>query len=378
MRAFVLGCGAMGRAIVRELAESADVTEIVIGDLDPEGAAAYLRDRRIGKTSVQLADARDPRGLARKVAGAQVVANATWYEHNVDVMEAALEARAHYVDLGGLYHVTLKQLQLSDAFRTARLTAILGMGASPGMTNLLAALGMSRLDRVTEIHIRTGTRGGAGFAYSVRTILDELTMRPVVFEDGQLRDVDPLSGREEYDLPEPVGRVTGFYSIHSELATLPRLTPDIRAVTFRVAFSPAMLERLRVLEGLGLLGTGPVRTRLGDLSPREFLDAHLSALPEPATLEEHKALRVSLSGVREGRTARWVGETTVASRPEWGLRATAIWTGVPAALVARLLAHGELRPHGVFAPEQAVPPEAFFSRLAARGISIQERTVPEG
>ena len=54
-------------------------------------------------------------------------------------MEACLEAGVNYIDLGGLYHVTKRQLELSPKFEQRGLLAMLGVGSAPGKTNLLAA-----------------------------------------------------------------------------------------------------------------------------------------------------------------------------------------------------------------------------------------------
>jgi lysine 6-dehydrogenase len=54
-------------------------------------------------------------------------------------MRGALAAGAHYVDLGGLYHVTRLQLELDGQFRERGQGALLGMGSAPGKTNLLAS-----------------------------------------------------------------------------------------------------------------------------------------------------------------------------------------------------------------------------------------------
>ena len=62
-------------------------------------------------------------------------------------MHACLEAGCHYLDLGGLYHVTAKQLELSAQFEQRGLLALLGIGSAPGKTNLLAARAVRELGR---------------------------------------------------------------------------------------------------------------------------------------------------------------------------------------------------------------------------------------
>jgi lysine 6-dehydrogenase len=184
----------MGRAIVRDLAENPEVGQIVVGDVDLGKTRTFVKELRSDKVSAKKVDVTKHRDLVKALQGVDVVANATWYEFNVEVMKACLKTHSHYLDLGGLYHVTKKQLKLDKAFKKAGITAVLGIGASPGITNVLAGYGASKLDSVDEVNIRTGAKGGGGFAYSARTILDEVTMNPVIFENGEFRIVEPLSG----------------------------------------------------------------------------------------------------------------------------------------------------------------------------------------
>ncbi len=374
MKALVLGgCGAMGKAIVRDLSENPEVDEIVIGDIDLGKAKAYVKQAELKKVSTRKVDITDHPKLVKALRGMDVVANASWYEFNVAVMKAALETHSHYVDLGGLYHVTKKQLKLDQNFKRAGITAILGIGASPGITNVLAGYGALKLDSVEEVHIRTGAKGGGGFAYSAKTILDEVTMNPVVFEDAKFKEVEPLSGKEHYRLPSPVDEVDGFYSIHSELATLPFTIKDVKTVTFRVGFSPALIQKVNVLSELGLLKEDPIPIKGVKISPKSFLYNYLATLQAPSSLDELKSLQVELKGKKDGVDKRLAFETVVKSSAKWNLRATAIWTGVPAAITAHWLGTGKIGVKGVVPPEVGIEPEEFLKELAKRDIQIIER-----
>jgi lysine 6-dehydrogenase len=373
MKVLVLGgCGAMGKAIVRDLAENPEVDEIVIVDIDLSKARAYAKEIGSQKISAKKVDIRKPQELVRTLKGTNVVANASWYEFNLEVMRAALKARSHYVDLGGLYHITKKQLKLDKDFKKAGITAILGIGASPGITNVLAGYGASKLDSVEEVHIRTGAKGGGGFAYSAKTILDEVTMNPVVFENGDFKEVEPLSGKEHYQLPSPVDEVDGFYSIHSELATLPFTMKGIRTVTFRVGFSPTLLQKVNVLLELGLLNKNPIAIKGVKITPRDFVYNYLTSLTAPPSLDEVKSLQVEVTGKKDGERRRFVFETVVKSSEKWNLRATAVWTGVPAAIAAHWLGKGKIGIKGVVPPEVGIEPEAFIAELAKRDIIISQ------
>jgi lysine 6-dehydrogenase len=207
MRVVVVGgAGAMGRWTVRDLTESEGVDEVVVADLDgarAREAAGWAAARsgsngtaRVGGLAL---DAGDPEALRRAFDGTDVVCNCAVYALNLPVMEACADAGAHYVDLGGLFHTTRRQLALHDRFVAAGVTAVVGMGGSPGITNVLAALAADGLDTVSEVEVRLGV---ADFApsgapvpvpYAIQTILDEFAVPAVTFRDGRLVEVPAMS-----------------------------------------------------------------------------------------------------------------------------------------------------------------------------------------
>ena len=86
-----------------------------------------------------------------------MLVNSASYRINLDAMQACLDAGCHYIDLGGLYHVTGKQLELHDDFERAGLVAVLGIGSAPGKTNLMALAAVRRLGRTPEsVHVADG------------------------------------------------------------------------------------------------------------------------------------------------------------------------------------------------------------------------------
>ncbi len=289
---------------MRELAERESL-RLSVFDADADVVTAIVNGLP-GAVESAVLDATDPDALVDAISGHDAVANALPYAFNLDVMDACLAAKTHYLDLGGLYHTTREQLRLDDEFDAANRTAVLGMGASPGLTNVAAAKGASELDRVTEVHIRTGTRGGEGFAYSAKTILNELTENPVRYENGELVQVEPLSGRETYTLPDPVGEVAGVFSIHSELATMPFTFPGVETVDFRVAFSPELLDICDALVTLGLTSEEEIEFEGVTITPRAFLDWYLGQRPPPEAVEEWKSFRVDVVGELDGERAHTV------------------------------------------------------------------------
>lgn len=306
----------------------------VAGWLAAWGPQPLLRDFRLeGEEHV---DARDPASLSRALAGASVCVNCADYRLNLDVMRASLAAGVHYVDLGGLFHVTKQQLGLDEDFRAAGLTALLGMGSAPGKTNLLASGAVHRLGTEPEsMEIWAATRDPAAAGhpfpapYSVQTLRDELQLRPMIVSGGELVDVEPLSGGAEREFPEPVGRAQGIYTLHSELATLPETYPSLREASFRLCLSPGLLEKLLALEE-------------GEL-PEPYVQS-----PESVAVHE---VEVTANG------SRVVGTTVTRG-------GSAKSTSEPAARAALEIGEGRLAAAGVMPPELAVDdPEAFLRLL---------------
>ncbi|HEX5880580.1 MAG TPA: saccharopine dehydrogenase NADP-binding domain-containing protein [Actinomycetota bacterium] len=408
MRVVVVGgAGAMGRWTVRDLTESEGVDEVVVADLDgarAREAAGWAAARSGSNGTAQVSgltlDAGDPEALRRAFDGADVVCNCAVYALNLPVMEACLDAGTHYVDLGGLFHTTRRQLALHDRFVAAGVTAVVGMGGSPGITNVLAALAARGLDTVEEVEVRLGVADFAPSSapvpvpYAIQTILDEFAVPAVTFRDGRLVEVPAMSEQEELDFPPPVGRVRVGHTLHSEIATLPLHFADrgIRSVSFKVGFPADFMDKLTLLTALGLADTSPVELPSGTVVPRELLVHAITTTattPGPeAAPDDAEAIWVRVRGRRAGPSGdpalapreaspdllgapvERLAELVVRPHPAWQAGSGQLDTGVPPSIVAQLLAAKVIDRPGVLAPEDAVPPEPFLAELATRNMEV--------
>src|SRR6185437_5904707 len=158
MRFVVLGAGLMGRAALYDLARSREATEIIVADYDQPRAQQAAREYGNGKSRAAFCDVRQTAEAVRLLTGSVAVLNCTQYYWNLEVMKAALAAGAHYLDLGGLFYTTRKQLKLNSEFRRAGLLAILGIGSAPGIANVMARFLADQLQRVTAIKVYNGAR----------------------------------------------------------------------------------------------------------------------------------------------------------------------------------------------------------------------------
>lgn len=379
MRIVVLGgAGIIGRAIARDLADDREVREIVVADLDLDGAKKVAEGlRRPGVVAVK-ADVTDHAALSSLVKGAGAVVNSVQYYFNLQIMRACLEAKTHYIDLGGLFHTTRKQLDLHDDFRKAGILAVLGLGSCPGIANVQARAVADTFEKVESIRIYNGATPDMGdslaWAYSIQTIFDEITQPPVVFRDGSFRETAPLGDEELYRFQDPIGVAKVHLSLHSEVATLP-LTygpKGIKECFFKISFfgySEKALRRLQFLAEIGMASTDPIEVRGARVRPRDVLVEILKRAPQIERKGSlgFKDIVTEVRGSRAGRPVDGRVETTAWPHKEWGVSGGTLLVASPPAIVARWLARGQVRQTGVLPPEQAVDAKVFFRDLEARG-----------
>lgn len=394
MKFALIGAGAMGKAILEDILRSPEVSSVLVGDTDGRRASqcvAAFRDRRLRAV---VTDAYDVDGTAETIGGQDVVINAAQYDVNLNVMQACLRARCHYLDLGGLFHTTRRQLELAGDFERAGLTAILGMGAAPGITNVLARYACDRLDEVASVALSFAAadlteRKVDVFAppYSIRTIMEEFSEDTVQFLDGGYRTLPALSGAIDIDFPEPIGRRSCYHTLHSEPATIPESFRDkgIREVTWRLSLPPEFEEKAKLLAAIGFAEREPVEIGSVKVAPIDALAAVVErrVMTKLAGVDlepkEVGCARCEAVGKKDGREATHVVECLVRSEGK-GSSLVGKATGVPPSIVAGMLAAGAISRPGVWGPEQVVEPDLFFLELTRRGVEIRvtTRTRPYG
>jgi saccharopine dehydrogenase-like NADP-dependent oxidoreductase len=352
----VLGAaGTIAPAIVRDLAESAEVAELTLLDLDPQRAAAIAASTGARRATARAVDATDVDALATALEHVDVLVNAASYRINLPAMEASLRAGCNYLDLGGLYWITQRQLELSGRFEQAGLLAVLGIGSSPGKTNLMAARAVRELDgppRTIEV-----AAAGRDFGpidddrlrppYALQTLLDELTMQPVVIRDSEVERIPPLSAGGEVEFGPPIGTAATVYTLHSELATFPG-SFGCQGASFRLSLAAPLLARLRAL--------------VGATAEEVAAAAREAASPTAHTVSVHL---VTVTGA-DGETVR----ARAVSDPHFGLGGSVVSTAAPAAAAVRLLARGSLTAVGAHPPERCIDPDELFAELQLRGCSV--------
>ena len=372
------GAGKMGCIAVQDLAMDQRVDQVTIADVNEQQAQTVAEVIGSSKIIINKVNIKDKDSFVQSLKGSDVCLNATLYYTNLEVMEACWQAGVSYTDLGGLFHTTRKQLELSGQFSSAGLSAILGMGSAPGIPNIQARYAADRLDTIESIKIYDGIKPPAAddvrFTYAVPTIVDELTVEPMIFRDGEFMACEPLSEFEDYWFTPPVGLLPMHLSLHSEVATLPVTfrKKGVQECFFKINYwgmARETVEKVRVLADFGFSRTDPVEINGQQTVPRELMVKLLSQFVPPITdflappknlpPDWVKEIVTEVAGARDGEEVIYrVGTLTCKG---------ALPTGVAPAIAAIWLAEGRIPP-GVHPPEAVIDPEPFFEELKRRQI----------
>lgn len=366
----ILGAyGIIGRVITHDLFETTDGKIIVAGH-DAKQTKKFAASFKNSRVAAAAIDVRNTKRLVKLIRSCDIVINATQYIWNLSVMRACKLAKKPYIDLGGLFHITKEQLKLNRQFKKARVLAVIGCGATPGITNVMAAYGASFFERVTDIHIKFSSRDYTKYTqpfllpYSAQTILDEFSMKAATFVSGRLKMITPFSDREFEYFPAPVGQSLCGSMLHSELATFPKTfkSKGIRNCSFKASFTEDFTKFIELLVHLGF-ARSPYRTWTV-----EFLNKFL---PDPKMrIKDLEILRVTLIGIKNGRKKKIIVDCRTPSNVHWNVAAGTVDTAVPASIIAQMITCGEITNIGVLPPELCISPKIFFAELKKRNMRI--------
>ena len=389
MKTLVLGAsGQIGAYTVQDLVEFYKA-EVIASSRKIANVKKAMTDLSLAtRVRIMELDASNTEDVA-KVAQAErvdTIVNCAWYQTNLSVMEACLRAGAHYTDLGGLFDTTLRQLQLDQKWRDAGIKATIGLGSTPGLTNIAGAAGAANLDRVDTINIyctwgNTLPMKEAGWpGYSVRTVMDEFTQEPVMWLDGRHVKQPILSGETTVTMQDPIGKIATYYVKHSEPATMGKyIGKGCRNVTFRIGFPSTDFATFRTLKGLGFADTIEIPVGDARISPLDYLTAMYQRAisksrgePSPQKEYEYDAFRIDVFGLQKESPSTVTYHIITWNDPERGL-SSARDTAVPPSVVSQWQAAGKIKDAGVFPAEAVVDPIPFFLEVGKRKIRVEEQ-----
>jgi saccharopine dehydrogenase-like NADP-dependent oxidoreductase len=383
------GIGMMGQGIVRDLLSDRAIIEIdriVICDLDVEKITSFTETLGDPRLKTMALDVTNFEQLSAALSSADLCINAvpTLAGHQMAIFETCLAAGVDYLDLGGLGTYTVKQLEYHDRFRESGVTAVLGVGADPGMSNVLCRAVADELDEIDKINLYWAAESVGPESpilvppYSVSTVLAEYAHPSTQFLDGKHVECAPMTGIETLELPDPWGRCEFMYSPHSEQLTVP-LADGIREKGIREFTWKLHLPHREHEAWVGLVKAGfgefdrPVRIGGQDVRPIDVLNAviqrnmteHAQDIPEQDSHEIHFAIG---RGIRDGRDHAVKCQVVVRPDDMYDGYIDAC-TSMNASIAAQLMLAGESKP-GVWAPEEFFRPADYFPELEKRHFEV--------
>lgn len=357
------GCGGIGSVASRSLVAAGE--EIVVADVDVDRAQALATE--LGARAIAV-DASSQESLTSAMTGADVVLNCVgpFYRFGPPILAAAIAAGVDYVDVCDDLAPTRVMLAMDDAARAAAVTALIGMGNSPGIANVFVRLCADQLldevETVDIMHVHGGEpEEGAGvLKHRIHAMVNPVPL----FVDGGFVEVQQLEADgqafvREFDFRD-VGPMPVYPYPHPETITLPRHFPALRRATnLGVIFPLAYFQRTQDLVRVGACSDDPVSVSGADVVPLDLAVALLQRqrpgfLADAGVTGPAGCLAVEVGGVKDGQPHRYVFQlSSKAAGAGEG-------TGIPAAVGALLMRRGKVAGPGVVAPEASVDPLDFL------------------
>lgn len=379
MRMLVLGAGLQGSACAYDLLQNPDVKEVRLADLHVDRLPEFLRPysgERLIPTPLDVRDAEAVRALMREC---DAVMSAIPYYFNLDLAKHAVEAGVHFCDLGGNTEIVDEQKQLDARAKEQKITIIPDCGLAPGMVNILAQYGISRMDTVESVRIYVGGLPQAPegplkyqIVYSLEGVLDYYTTLSWVVRNGKRAQVKALSEIEPVQFDAPVGELEAFHTAGGLSTMAERYEGKIPTMEYKTLRYPGHAKIMEAIRELGLLELAPVDVKGQKVAPR---DVAVAAMGPRLTKPEGKdlvALRVVVKGVKAGKSKTISWELVDRYDAQHKISAMMRTTGYSLSITGQMQASGAIKDYGVHTPDECVPAQQYIDELAKRGIVIRE------
>jgi saccharopine dehydrogenase-like NADP-dependent oxidoreductase len=391
----VIGAGGVGSAVAHKCAQhNRELGDIHLASrtlAKCERIADGVREKGNlqdpdGKLTVSRLDAKDSGAVAELIARTRsaIVLNAGSPHCNLPIIEACLQAGAHYLDTAiyekeGDFNMPPPwyanyEWKYRDRFATARVTGILGIGFDPGAVNAFCAYVHKHLvDDIDSIDIMDVNAGDHG-RYFATNFDPEVNLREIMedvlyWQDGEWVRVPCHSKSRSYDFPR-VGKHTVYSMGHDELHSLAANIPAKR-IEFWMGFNDRYIGVFNVLKRLGLLSGDPVDVEGTPVVPLKLLKA---VLPDPASLAAGYSGEVCIGCLVKGRSAGREREVFIYSTCDHaacyrdiGAQAISYTTAVPLVTAALLIARGDWNV-GRLVNVEELDPDPFMALMPEVGI----------
>ncbi len=394
-KVIIIGAGGVGNVVAHKCAQLPKIfKEIVLASRTVSKCDAIAKDveakqGRTIRTAAINADDVVATTAFLKEEKPQLLINVALPYQDLPLMDACLAAGIDYLDTANYEPLDEAKFEYKwqwdyqDRFKEAGLTALLGSGFDPGVTNMFCAYAQKHLfDEIEMIDILDANAGDHGHHFATNfnpeINIREITANGRYWEEGEWKEVEAMSVHQVYDFPV-VGKQDAYLLYHEELESLSQNIKGLKRIRFWMTFSQKYLTHLRVLENVGMTSIEPIEVNGVKIAPIEFLS---KVLPDPSSLgprtKGKTCIGCDIVGIKDGHKKRIFIYNSCDHQEcyqEVSSQAISYTTGVPAMIGAQMILRGLWNEPGVWNMEQN-DPDPFMEELNKRGLPWQVIDLP--
>lgn len=369
----ILGAGLMGGALIHDLVTSGR-SNVTVVDMDAARLAPFAGRYGAGKVRTEVLDVNDREATGALLEGHDVLINATTYRLNVMLTRLAIENNCHMLDLGGNMTVVEEQLAMGPDAERAGVTILPNCGLAPGMANVLAAWMLEEFDEPISLRIYVGGLPREPVPplnymqlFSVEGLINEYAEPCDAIEDGKAVKVEPLTGLEPVQFPEPFETLEAFNTSGGISTMVKAYEGRLRTMYYKTIRYPGHCAIFKAIRDMGLMSNGPVELEDVIVSPRAVLeDALARALPREGP--DVTFMKLIATGMKEGKERRKTLDMMDEADAASGMSSMMRTTAFPTSIMAQMVADSEVGRRGVHTPETVVSGVALLREMRKRGI----------
>ena len=356
----VLGMGLMGPTVARDCAEELEVSKVLGCDIDEaklEAAKKYVDNPKFGVLKVSVTD---HNALVKALKGFDAVVNCTTAKFSLSILNAAMEAKVNLLDLagGGYPH----EGDIYDRAKEAGITVIPGCGVDPGLVDMLAGQAMEMMDEVEEVYFACG-----GLPKDPEPPLDykivfggtKMPIRPgkvPMIADGKQVMVDRYDDVESIFV-EGLKDMETFYDGYPSSLLRLCLEKGVKTFKGKTVRYEGYVDKIIFLKDLGIIGEKPVSFQGVEIAPVDFFHELIYPLVKFDALRGDKDLTILLvrvNGKKDSSDIQISYDLVDFYEEEKKITSMAKTTGYTAAIIARILARGDIPQRGIQWPVRVI------------------------
>ncbi len=380
----IIGAGGVGRVVVHKCVQNRDFFKKITLASRRISSCKTIQSE-VGDSSIDIAevDANSVEELVALIERVEpdMVLNIALPYQDLTIMEAALRCRVHYLDTANYEHPDSAKFEYKeqwayhDRFKDANITALLGSGFDPGVTNVFCAyLQKHYFDEIESIDILDCNDGDHGYAFATN-FNPEINLREVssngrYWEDGKWIETEPMEIKISWDYPQ-IGKRDSYLLYHEEMESLVKHIKGLKRIRFFMTFSQSYLTHMKCLENVGMLGIKEIEHNGSKIVPIQFLK---TLLPDPSSLGAKTKGKTNIGvvaiGLKDGVKKRlYIYNVSDHQKcyKETLSQAVSYTTGVPAMIGAKMVLSGLWAKSGVYNMEQ-FDPDPFMDELKLQGL----------